>query len=197
MSLPAQRLRPTYAEYLEVAAQSDFLVEFFDGELWLMSGGTPEHALLIANTTIALGLALRGSTCRIYSEALRVYMPVTNDAAYPDLKVICGPVEHDPVDTDAAINPSLVVEVLSSSTESFDRGEKFVRYRSLPSLQAYLMVDQHTARLELFERQDDGSWRYTAAEAGERLALRALGIVLAVDEVYQGVELKPRLKLPR
>lgn len=192
MSQPALRPRLTYADYMAADAQAEFLAEFFDGEIWAMSGGTAEHALLIANTTVALSLALRARPCRVYSEGLRVYLPARNEGSYPDLKVICGPTEHHPVDPMAVINPTLLVEVLSDSTESFDRGEKFARYRSLESLRAYLLVDQHTARLELFEKQADGAWRFSTAEAGQRLELRALEVVLEVDEVYRDVELKPR-----
>lgn len=192
MTLPAERPRLTYAEYLQREAQVDFLAEFLDGEVWLMSGGTAAHAQLTSNVTITLGSALRGRPCRVYAESLRVYLPARNEGTYPDLKVICGPPEHHEVDPIAVINPTMLVEVLSDSTEQFDRGSKFARYRTLESLQAYLLVDQHQPRLELFERNPDGSWLFTVAEAGETLQVRALEIELAVDEVYEDVELTPR-----
>ena len=194
MSLPVSQRALTYADYLAALEGLEYHAEFFEGALWMMSGGTPEHALLTMNCGVSLNLALRGRPCRVYSEALRIYFPSLDEAAYPDIKVICGEVEHQEEDRLAAVNPLLVVEVLSDSTEAFDRGEKFARYRTLPSLREYLLVDQHTRRLERFSRDEEGRWAYAVAEAGEQLALPALGVEIAVDEIYEGVVLLPRTR---
>lgn len=188
--MPRRPLR--YADYLDLEATAELRSEFLDGELWAMSGGTAAHAQLISNTTVVLSLALRERPCWVFSESLRVYLPARDEGTYPDIKVVCGPTEHHPADPVAVINPALLVEVLSDGTEPFDRGDKFARYRTLASLQAYLLVDPHTPRLELYERNADGTWLYTVAEAGQRLLLRALSITLPVDEVYRDVELTPR-----
>lgn len=192
MSAPAAQHRLTYAEYLERERTAEVKAELFDGELWLMSGGTPDHALLTNNLGAVLHAILRGRPCRAYAESLRIYLPDLDEGAYPDLKVICGEVEHHEADDQAAINPLLLCEVLSDRTELYDRGEKFAKYRTLQSLQAYLLVDQHARRLELFERNDDGTWTYSVAGAGESLRLRSLELALPVDEVYEGVEPTPR-----
>lgn len=196
MSHDPRRPRLPYSDYLAIDRDSLTHVELFDGEVYAMAGGTPEHALLIANVTGLVGNALLGRPCRVYAEALRVYMPQRGDAAYPDLKVICGPVETHPDDPTAATNPVVLVEVLSDGTEAFDRGGKFHRYQSLPSLRDYLLVDQHEPLLELFHRNDDGTWTYTAAGPGQVLALPGIDATLSVDEVYQGVALKPRAPRP-
>jgi len=192
MTAVARDRQLSYADYLAAEARSVVRSQFFDGEIFAMAGGTPNHALLAANLVAAVHGALRGRPCRAYAESLRIYMPATGDAAYPDLSVICGPVQHDAADGDAAINPTLLVEVLSDSTEAFDRGDKFRRYRTLESLQAFLLVDQHERRLELFERQGDGTWRFQEVDAGDGLDIESLGVRLLVDEVYEGVELVPR-----
>ncbi|MCK6504979.1 Uma2 family endonuclease, partial [Myxococcota bacterium] len=129
MSNAALRPRLPYSDYLAIDRDSLTHVELFDGEVYAMAGGTPEHALLIANVTRLVGNALLGRPCRVYAEALRVYMPQRGDAAYPDLKVICGPVVTHPDDPMAATNPVALVEVLSDGTEAFDRGGKFHRYQ--------------------------------------------------------------------
>ncbi len=197
MTAVARRHQTSYAGYLAAEARSAVRSQFFDGEIFAMAGGTPNHALLSQNVGALLFAALRGRPCRAYAESLRIYMPATGDAAYPDLSVICGPVQHAAADGDAAINPTLLVEVLSDSTEGFDRGDKFRRYRTLESLRCYMLVDQHERRLELFERQDDGTWRFQAVEAGDGLDMESLGVRLLVDEVYEGVELVPRRREDR
>lgn len=188
MSEPARTQPLTYAEYLEQEAASEVRHEFFDGDLWAMTGGTWNHALITSNLTIALGNALRGGPCRVASESVRIYFPTLGESAYPDLRVVCGGPERHSDDPLAVINPVLVVEVISDSTEAFDRGDKFARYRTLPSLQAYLLASQHRKGLELFERNADGTWTLRVAEGGERLPVAALDIDVAVDIVYEGVD---------
>lgn len=196
MSDAALRPRLRYADYLAIDQDSPTHVEFFDGEVFAMAGGTPEHALLTANVGGLLFAVLRGRPCRVYAEALRIHIPARGEAAYPDLKVICGDPVLAELDPQAATNPVLIVEVLSDSTEAFDRGDKFHRYQALSSLQDYVLVDQHAPLLELFHRNDDGTWTYTAAGPGQVLALPGIDATLSVDEVYQGVALKPRAPRP-
>jgi Uma2 family endonuclease len=108
----------------------------------------------------------------------------TNLATYPDLSVVCGRIERDPEDANVVINPIVLIEVLSDSTEAYDRGEKFAHYRRIPSLREYVLVSQHQPRIEVFRRNDDGSWTLYEAATSERAKLASIGCELSVDEVY-------------
>lgn len=191
MSAPAEHLASSYADYLQAEATAELRSEFFEGQMWMMTGGTYNHGLITMNLGVALANALRGRPCRVVSESVRVYFPSLDEAAYPDLRVVCGAPEFHPDDPLALINPVLVAEVLSDSTEAFDRGDKFARYRTLPGLREYLLASQHHRRLELFSRGEDGVWTFVSAEAGQRLRVPALGVEVAVDEVYDAVEIVP------
>lgn len=174
----------SYAEYLVLERGSDVRHEYLRGEIFAMAGGTPEHAALGAALTIALGNALRGRPCRVFSGDLRVRVPDTDLATYPDVSVVCEQLLHPDDDPHAVTNPALLVEVLSDSTEAYDRGDKAAHYRRIPSLKAYLLVAQSKPRLELYTRNDAGRWELTEAGPGEKLAVAPLNIELAVDEIY-------------
>jgi len=182
------RARLSYAEYLELEERSDVKHEFVDGELYAMSGGTPAHARLPIALAVALDPLLRGGPCRLYSSDLRVRFPDGN-SAYPDLSVVCGELETDALDHDAATNPTAIIEVLSDSTEGYDRGAKLHRYRTFPSLRHYLLVAQHAVCIEHYERRAGGEWTHAVHGPGDALVLTALGAELRVDEVYEDVEL--------
>jgi Uma2 family endonuclease len=150
-----------------------------------MTGGTLEHARLAVRLTYLLTRALEGRPCRVYSSDLRVHIAATDLDTYPDASVVCGDPQTAEADSHALINPSLIVEVLSDSTEAYDRGQKASHYRRIPSLRAYLLVSQHEPHLELQIRQADGRWILLEARAGERLEIDPLEIGLDVDEVYR------------
>jgi Uma2 family endonuclease len=176
----------TYAEYLALEEASDTKHEYLRGEIYAMAGGTPEHAALMAAVTIELGMALRGRPCRVYSSELRIRIDATNLSTYPDVSVVCGQRVTSKDDRNAITNPILIVEVLSDSTEAYDRGEKFDHYRHLPSLREYLLVSQRKPKLESYRRNEQGIWMLSEAGAGETLTLAALeGVRLDVDLIYQ------------
>jgi Uma2 family endonuclease len=137
MAAPAHRIRYTYREYLALETSSNVKHEFLDGQIYAMAGGTPEHAALAAAAIGLLLPPLRGGPCRAYDTDLRVRMP-TGLATYPDVTVVSGSSERDKDDPQAVTNPTLIVEVLSRSTEEYDRGDKFEHYKSLESLQQYV-----------------------------------------------------------
>lgn len=195
MAQPAADVRLSYPEYLAIEAESEVRHEYVGGLLYTLSGGKPVHARLAASVIHSLGAALAGGPCATYSSDLRVYIPADGRSTYPDVTVICGPVEHVDTDPDAAINPTALVEVLSDSTESYDRGEKFAAYRLLPSLQEYVLVRPDAVVIEHF-RRSGGDWLFRAVGAGERLEL-SMGTSLSVDEIYAGVELLPPRVRPR
>ncbi len=176
--------RFTYAEYLAREQETGLRHEWLDGAIYAMSGGTPEHARLISITSHVLQLLVDPRRCRVFSSDLKIRVPATGLATYPDVSVVSGPLVLDDEDPNAVTNPTVLVEVLSRSTEAYDRGEKWAHYRKLPGLQAYLLVDQVRPRVELYERAG-ADFLHRLAEAGEALTLVALGGgELRVDDLY-------------
>jgi Uma2 family endonuclease len=175
----------TYAEYCAFERESAVRHEYLRGEVFAMAGGTLEHGRLASRVIYLLSRALEGRRCSVYTSDVRVRIEATDLDTYPDVSVVCGDPQTADADPRALLNPILLVEVLSDSTEAYDRGQKASHYRRIPSLGAYLMVSQAERRLELQLRQAIGGWTIHEAGPGERLAIGPLGIELAVDEVYQ------------
>lgn len=177
-------------EYFQIDRDSTVKHEFRAGEVIDMSGGSLEHSLIIANTIRGLGNRLEGSGCRVFDSNLRVRIAPKLRYAYPDVTVICNDPQIDPDDPSrtTVINPRLVVEVLSPSTELYDRGKKFRRYLELESLQEYVMVTQVAPRVESLFRQQDGTWLLSFARQLDLMVrLRSLNIELPLREVYAGL----------
>lgn len=179
--------RMSYAEYLVFEGAAEERHEFHHGELFAMSGGTPAHARLIGTVDAALFNALRGHPCLLQSSAQRIRL-TPDRAAYADALVVCPPLRHAEDDPDAITNPVVVVEVLSASTEAYDRGEKFSAYRALPSVQHVLFVSQTRWSIEHFRRSTDGSWRLSDHGPGARVELDAIGATITVDDIYERIE---------
>ena len=184
MSRPAPIARMSYAEYLAAEAASDVRHEFLNGEVWAMAGGTPEHAALAAAMTGELRTALRGKPCRTYSADLRVRVLDTGLSTYPDVAVVCGQLATAPDDEHAAVNPVVLVEVLSETTEGYDPGAKAAHYRRIPSLREYVLVSQAEPRIEVHRRTEAGRWEILEGRPGESIELASLDIHLDVAAVY-------------
>lgn len=184
MTDPARKLSYTFAEYLERERASQTKHEFLNGAIFDMAGGTLEHGRLAVRVGSALLAQLRGRPCEAYSSDVLVRVLATGLATYPDLSVVCGRIERDPEDANVVTNPIVLVEVLSDSTEAYDRGEKFAHYRRIPSLREYVLVSQHQPRIEVFRRNDDGGWTLYEAAGSESAKLVSIGCELSVDEVY-------------
>jgi Uma2 family endonuclease len=185
MTEPGQRR--SYADYLaaeEIAAERH---AFHGGEIFAMAGGTTVHALLATEATVLLGNALVGRPCAAVTTMLRIHIDADN-ATYPDVAVLCPPVQRPPDDPNAVSNPIVLVEVLSPSTEAWDRGGKFALYTTLPSLRHYLLVAQDSWRVEHYRREDDNSWRLTVHGPGDHVQLDAIDVRFAVDELYTKAE---------
>jgi Uma2 family endonuclease len=177
------RKRVSYAEYLAIANDSPVKYEYIAGEIVAMSGGTIAHGRLIGRATDLLNRALDGKPCVVLPSDLRVRIRTAERATYPDLHVVCGEIERDPDDDHAVVNPIVIVEVLSDSTEDSDRTEKFAAYRRLKSLREYVLVSQRERRIEVY-RRDGRRWLLEEYRAGERLTLESIACDLATDEVY-------------
>ncbi len=177
------RKRVSYAEYVSIANDGPVKYEYIAGEIVAMSGGTIAHGRLIGRATDLLNRALDGKRCLVLPSDLRVRIRSAERATYPDLHVVCGEIERDPDDDHAIVNPTVIVEVLSDSTEDSDRTENFAAYRRLPSLREYVLISQRERRVEVYHR-DGRRWHLDEYGPGERLALNSLAIELAVDEIY-------------
>ncbi len=178
-------------QYLQLERQSDVRHEFHGGELFAMSGGTLNHSAIALNLGAELRLKLRDLPCRVFSSDLRIKIEATGLYTYPDLSVVCGVplLEGDRKDT--LLNPRVIVEVLSPSTEAYDRGKKFENYRTIPSLQEYLLVATDAPAIERFTRQSDGSWNLTVAKGPlARMPVASLQCELELAEVYAKVGLE-------
>ena len=173
----------TYAEYLAAESASEIRHEFLNGDVWAMAGGTREHSALAAALISALTVALRGKPCRVYTSDLRVRVQATGLATYPDVAVVCGAEETDAEDPEAIVNPVVLVEVLSDTTEAYEGGATTAHYRRIPSLHAYLLVSQGEPLIELYRRKDD-RWELIEARPGESLDLPTLGVRLDVQTIY-------------
>lgn len=159
--------------------------EWLDGAVWAMAGGTPDHAAIAVNVTTLLSNQLRGRPCRVYGSDLRIRVRATGLGTYPDASVICGKVQLDPDDDTktTAVNPRLVVEVLSPATEAYDRGEKLEHYKKLPSLEEVVLVSHSSRRIEVWRREKRG-WRCHRVETGVA-TLQSLDCELSIAEVYR------------
>jgi Uma2 family endonuclease len=192
--MPIEKRRYTIGEYLVCERSAHEKHEYRDGEILAMAGGSYRHSLILANLIGELGNALKGKPCRALESNLRVRIPRTPLYTYPDASVICGEPKFDPNDEalETITNPRVVLEVLSPSTEAYDRGEKFARYRQLESLEAYVLISQDVPRVELFLWQSDGTWLFRVFSGMEaRVELAGLGIELPLAEIYAGVAPAP------
>src|SRR5258706_74335 len=142
MPLPEQSRRLTEAEYLGIERAAESKSEFFDGKMFAMAGGSAQHSLIATNLAREFGNRLKGGQCLVYNADLRIKVKPTGLCTYPDLSIICGPLQFAEGTDDTVLNPTLLLEVLSASTEAYDRGKKFEHYRQISTMQEYLLVSQ-------------------------------------------------------
>jgi Uma2 family endonuclease len=181
---PAEKKRWTAQEYLAWERLQPTKHELFQGETFAMSGATRAHNLIVANMVGELRNALRKKPCEVYPSDMRSNISTTGLYTYPDVVVVCGKPEFEDDVHDTLLNPKVLVEVLSESSESYDRGKKFEQYRSIASLAEYVLVAQDQALVEHFSRQPDGSWLLREARAGGRITLPSVDCSIEVDEIY-------------
>ncbi|HEV7670267.1 MAG TPA: Uma2 family endonuclease [Thermoanaerobaculia bacterium] len=174
--------RVSVPDYLAFEREAEQRHELINGEIVDMSGGTFADSVISLNLGAELRAALRKRPCTVCSPDLRV--KASNRYTYADVTVVCGSPVFDDRHRDTLLNPIALFEVLSDSTEAYDRGEKFAAYRSIASLEEYVLVSQKTVAVEHFHRQADGAWLLRTLGPGERLVLPALGCEIAVDEIY-------------
>ncbi len=195
MAAPARRL--TLDDYTRIEEASEERHEFYDGEVFAMAGGTRRHALLATNVVVALARSLEGTDCQPYGGDLRVRTPAVGGQSelytFPDVSVVCGPEELAPP-ADTLLNPTVLVEVLSPSTEAYDRGAKFELYQRIRSLREYVLVAQDRQAVEVYRRGEDDHWTlFKSGPAAGDVDLPSLGVRLTFEAIYarSGVEARP------
>lgn len=188
MGLP-QRVAPlTPTEYLKIERAAEFRHEYFNGEMFAMSGGSPQHSLIKMNTGRELGNKLKGRPCTAFDSDLRIRVSPAGLYTYPDISVVCGELEFDDDQGDTVLNPALLVEVLSDSTEAYDRGKKFEHYRRIASLREYVLISQKSPTIERYLRNADETWTLTAVIGLDAsIHLPTIDVTLPLIEVYDRV----------
>lgn len=181
----------SYADYLALERSTDLRYEWVDGVAYAMAGGSPAHSLLCSRILVELARILGEGPCNAYTSDLKIRPRKIRFASYADVAVVCGEVETHEDDPNAILNPTVLVEVLSDSTESWDRTGKFKRYRKLETLRDYVLVSQHERGIEVYSRGASGVWELREAGEGESAPLSAFPDGLDVDRVYRGVTLTP------
>ncbi|MGP1384335.1 MAG: Uma2 family endonuclease [Thainema sp.] len=179
---PQSRLTPD--EYFEWEAQQELRYEYFDGDVFAMTGGTLPHADIALNAASILREQLRGR-CKVRNSDARVGITEQGPFVYPDVSVSCD--ERDRTAQQFICYPCVIVEVLSPGTEAYDRGGKFALYRRLASLQEYVLVGSAAKTVELFRRSGDGTWLYAPYEDGAEVTLTSVGLTLSVEAIYEDV----------
>jgi Uma2 family endonuclease len=185
--------KPYYTpeEYLALERAAPYKSEYLAGEIFAMAGASEEHNTIAANIVRGLGNQFQGRPYRVYVSDMRVRVSPAGLYSYPDVVAVCGPREFADAHHDTLVNPTVIFEILSPSTEAYDRGEKFAQYWRLASLTDYVLVAQDRARVEHFTRQGDG-WFVTAESAlDDALHLASIDAVLPLSAIYENVEFPP------
>jgi Uma2 family endonuclease len=194
MSTVPEKRWYTLQEYLAAEERSPIKHEFYRGEVFAMAGGTPQHNRIAGNIFARLHRFLEGTPCEPFGSDQRIRVPAADLTTYPDVSVVCGELALDPLDRHAITNPRVIFEVLSESTENYDRGPKFELYQKLDSLAEYIVVSQTEAKIIHYARQDNGSWLYRLIVGKEAtLRLPSIDCELPLAAIYRGAELEPEI----
>jgi Uma2 family endonuclease len=179
----------TEEEYLAIERRAEFRSEFHGGEMFAMAGASRRHNRIVTNLVTALDNQLRERPCNVYSNDMRVRVTSTGLFTYPDLVVTCGEEVFVDDEQDTLLNPLVIFEVLSDSTEAYDRGKKFEHYQNVSSLLTYVLVTQDAPRIERYVRHGDGrTWIYTESHGADALfGIEAIGCDLELEDVYAKV----------
>ena len=189
-AVPKKRLTPS--EYLTGERKAEFKSEYYRGETFAMAGASRQHNRAKENLAGELYTRLKGSPCQTFSSDQRVKVSATGLYTYPDIVIVCGKPEYDLDDEDTLLNPVAIIEILSPTTESDDRGAKFRQYQQLASMQEYVLVSQEEPVVERFVRQSDGTWVLTVvADLGSEVVFATVPVHIAMADIYNGVEFPP------
>lgn len=176
-------------EYIELEKSSEEKFEFWDGNVWSMAGTSPSHNRIVRNLTTEIDLQLRGKGCEVFPSDMRIKVPAYPPYRYPDLTALCGKAEFENLQgQDLLVNPQLIVEVLSDSTEAFDRGDEFSYYKSIKSFSEYILIAQHRPHVSQFIKHGDGFWiNLEFNDLSETVELRSVLCRIALLDIYRNV----------
>lgn len=178
----------TPEQYLEIERNAEYKSEYYAGEMFAMAGASEAHGLISINLAALLHSQLRRSQCRPFVSDLRVNIPATGLYTYPDIVVTCGERKFIDAKADTLLNPVLIAEILSPSTEAYNRGRKFEHYRNIPTLNEYLLVAQDRIPVDLYTRQTAGAWLLTSAsQLSDTLALPSINCSVLLADLYEGL----------
>lgn len=188
----------TLEEYFEIELNSEIKYEYWDGQIFAMSGASPEHNKISVNLTIDIGSQLRRRSCELFHSDQRVKVPIWPPYRYPDLVALCGKPEYQEIGgVKALLNPTLIIEILSPSTEAFDRGDKFSYYKSIPTFCEYILVAQHRPHITQLIKQSDNKWLLSEVnELTASIYLTSIDCSLTLNDIYLGVEFPPANQNP-
>ena len=187
----------TPAEYLEIERHSEIKHEYINGRMYAMSGASRQHIKIALNVAASLRTQLRDRNCDVYMADMRVNIDRSGKYVYPDVVAVCGEQHFEDSEVDTLLNPTAIVEVLSDTTERYDRGEKFDYYRTIASLREYVLVAQNAMRVEHYVLRD-GEWVFSALKAAEeRLVLGSIGCEISLADIYENVDFPPPKERPR
>lgn len=187
MSLPAIQRRYTPDQYLVLERAADYKSEYINGQIYAMAGASRAHNLIAFNVGGEIRSQLKGRSCEGYGSDMRVKVAPTGLYTYPDISVACGEIQFDDAQKDTLLNPTVLIEVLSPSTEAYDRGEKFAHYRRLPSLLEYLLIAQDRHRVEQFVRQGE-QWLLTEFNDLQSIVqVASIGCHISLTDLYEKV----------
>lgn len=182
--------RYTEIEYADLELKAAYKNEYFNGEIFAMAGGSMPHSEIKVSILSLLRAGVNRQRCRVLDSGFRIRVAATGLQTYPDASVICGAPEFGLGRRDCFENPIVIVEVLSESTQAYDRGEKFEHYKRIPSLREYVLAWQTRPRVEVFRRQPDGAWTASVFDGEDSaVSLESIGVALRVGDIYAGIEL--------
>jgi Uma2 family endonuclease len=186
-------LKFTPEEYFDWEEQQLERHELIDGEVYAMSGGTVNHSQIAVKFISLLDNHLRGSGCKTLNSDCRVNIAGSNNYTYPDLSVTCD--DHDKTTTKYITYPCLIIEVLSFSTEAYDRGGKFRMYRQNPVLQDYVLVSSEKIEIDLYRKTESGSWEIINYQAEDAIELKSVNLTFQIERIYEGISLIPEIEV--
>jgi Uma2 family endonuclease len=185
-----EKQKYTVEEYLKMERAAEQKHEYFEGEIFGMSGAGPRHNVIFRNLYGELAYRLKGKLCQPYGSDLRIHIPENTLFTYPDISIICRDLVNSNEDSDTAIEPSVLIEILSPSTRDYDRGTKFKLYRDIPSLKEYILVDSEAISIEIFRVNEEGRWQLEEyKKPADILLITTVGFQIMLGEIYNGTKL--------
>lgn len=185
----------TVEEYLEFEEASLEKHEYYKGEIFAMAGASNRHVLISKNLLVAISVLLKGKSCQPYGSDLRIHIPQNSLFTYPDISIVCQDIVSSDPHEKSLVQPTIIIEILSTSTKEYDRGQKFKLYRDIPALKEYIMVDSESINIESFRINANGNWElHEHKRLNEELFLPTVQILVPLHEIYEGSKLEDASK---